>query len=268
MKKKSDERRILPSFYNTLSCPSVFFFIFFFLQFFFLLFYYFLFPFFLLLFFCSLILSFLILQIHLTGTTPFERSSTRALTEANLLSTHKAPSQRKLRRPKSDNLIQVLSGSALVVDESSRASGKMRESVGVMKKCSSLNASISSDQQDYTSACQSPRGYLDMDILDALSPREPGDTEDEGTICSHHSWNASKGEVHRDSNASIKSDGSDGFRADDNHHDANLSLRGDDASALLATIASLKVTTINSTHSYNVMSSYNVLCCTTLSKIL
>lgn len=119
----------------------------------------------------------------------------------------------------------------------------MRESVGIMKKCSSLNASISSDQQDNsTIACQSPRGYLDMDILDALLPRGPDDTEDDGTICSHHSWNASKGEVHRDSNASIISDGSDGFRADDNRHDANRSLRGDDASALLATIASLKVT--------------------------
>jgi hypothetical protein len=91
-----------------------------------------------------------------------------------------------------------------------------------------------------------------MDILDALSPRGPGDTEDD-TICSHHSWNASKSEAHRDSNVSIKSDCSDGFRADDNHHDANRSLRGDDASALLATIASLKVTTINNTPLYHLI---------------
>lgn len=210
--------------------------------------------------FYSSIPNLLVLPFYFIGTTPFERSSTRALTEANLLSSQKAPSQRKLRRPKSDNLIQVLSGSSSVVDESSRTSGEKRESVGVMKKCSSLNASISSDQQDNTSSCQSPRGYLDMDILDALLPRGPGDTEDEGTICSHHSWNASKGEVHRDSNTSIKSDGSDGFRADDNHHDANRSLRGDDASALLATIASLKVTTINNAVLYYVIINYPKLC--------
>lgn len=209
--------------------------------------------------FYTSILNLLALPFYSTGTTPFERSSTRALTEANLLSSQKTPSQRKLRRPKSDNLIQVLSGSSSVVDESSRTSGKMRESVGVMKKCSSLNASISSDQQDNISACQSPRGYLDMDILDALLPRGPGDTEDD-TICSHHSWNASKGEVHRDSNASIKSDGSDGFRADDNHHDANRSLRGDDASALLATIASLKVATINNAVLHYVIINYPMLC--------
>lgn len=168
------------------------------------------------------------------------------------MSSQKSISPRKLRRPKSDNLIRVLSAS--LGDQNNRTSGKTRETDSLMKKCSSLNASASAsmsyDPQDSsTSLCQSPRGYLDIDIIDALLPSEPNDADaddDDGTKHSNRSWNGTRGEtvLHRDScvsMASVKSDGSDGFIRDDRHHDANNSLRGDDASALLAIIASLKV---------------------------
>lgn len=122
-----------------------------------------------------------------------------------------------------------------------------------MKKSLSLNASASASmsynpQDNSSSVCQSPRGYLDIDIIDALLPSEPNDADndDDATKHSNRSWNGTRGEsvLHRDScvsMASVKSDGSDGFIIDDRHHDANNSLRGDDASALLSTIASLKV---------------------------
>ena len=132
-------------------------------------------------------------------------------------------------------------------------SGKTREMNSVMKKSSSLNASVSSDLQDNIfSEYQSPREYLDMDILDALLPSGPGDADDDGTT---KSWTGNRGEalLHRDSCVSTKSDGSDGFRVDDKHHDANNSLRGDDASALLTTIANLKVIAILHTHSHSMI---------------
>ena len=167
------------------------------------------------------------------------------------MSSQNSISPRKLRRPKSDNLIRVLSAS--LGDQNNRTSGKTRETDSFTKKCSSLNASASAsmsyDPQDSsTSLCQSPRGYLDIDIIDALLPTEPDDADDDddGTKHSNRTWNGTRGEpvLHRDScvsMASIKSDGSDGFILDDRHHDANNSLRGDNASALLAIIASLKV---------------------------
>ena len=166
--------------------------------------------------------------------TPFEvDTSSQVMEPTSSISEKSSNSRCKLRKSKSDS--RMKERNEYLPEDRKRSDSSSRH--GSTKSVSSCSDVVSARRRIGSTASAA---------MDALRGSEGG-AEESSTARSMYSPSGSKREldtvlVRADSLNSIGSDNSDsGFRLETRTHDANKSLRGDNAAKLLSTIAGLKV---------------------------